>query len=658
MYKKIPRDKQGKIVDAVPSSYSPSKKVKDVTSMVMKDIDLGRRILTQSYPEFNDRSVIGEVNANQKAFNSYIPPRSDDPDESWRAQTVRPITRNKLISIAAHVVASILYPGVFAQNQRDQEDKDAAIVMRDLIEWVITNSNYERTFLQAIIAALTDPAAIIHTGFYEVMRKVKEMKEDGTYSEREILDEVLSGFAFYLVPCSELYIANIFEADIQRQRFVARRKLIEYDDAQLIYAKHNNFKYVKPGVRAVFSKEENTFYEISDTDLGDSLVEEVVYYNRAQDLELTFINGILMCAPDYPNQRQDKMYPFAKFGYELLNNGLFFYYKSAANKLGSDQELVDTMYNMVIDGTFLSLMPPSALYGSENVDASVYVPGTITSFRDPNTKFESIGPKSDLRAGLEGIGLIEKSMTESSQDNSQAGIGDNTERTAYEIGRLEQNAKTALGLFGKNVGFFVSDLGQLLLSDICQHLTVAQVMDITTPGGRMQFKSFVLPDKVEAGRKVTKRIKFTDQYFNDDEYSKEKLMDNSTKILEEEGDLDAETKIYMVDPQLFREMKYKITIEPDILTPRNKNLEKALNLEAYDRLVQNPLVDMDAITREFLLDVYKPGESDRYMSKGQPQTEEDPASKTGMKPKGVNNNLTGQITGSSSLRMLNANGGQ
>jgi hypothetical protein len=646
-----------KVLDET-SEYNPSDETKKVIQMVKFDMRQGRDVLERKYTEFNDRNVLEELNQNQANFNSYVPPRSDDPDESWRAQTVRPVTRNKLISIAAHVTAQILFPNIFAQNKKDEEDKAAATVMRDLIEWVIDNSEYSRKFIQAVLGALTDPVVVIKSEYAEVMRKVKEMREGGGYTVREMVDEVMSGFIYNLFPANEVYISNAYENNIQKQRFAATRRLIDYKEAEGKYGTHTDFKFVKPGKRNVFDVETSTFYYQIDNDMKDYLVEEVVYFNRALDLQLTFINGVLMCDPEYPIQRKDKLYPFSSFGYEYINNGNFFYYKSAANKLSSDQELIDTMYNMVMDGTFMALMPPMALYGSEEINSSVTIPGMVTSFQDPNSKLENIGPRSDLRAGLEAIGLIEKSMSESSQDDSRQGLAQGGERTAYEVAQLEKNAQIALGLFGKMVAFFVEDIGKLIVGDIIQHLTVGEVTELTTKNGIMAFRSFLIPNKQEKGKKVTRKIQFTNEDYNKEGYTPQELLDNSFKILEQEGGIDSETKIYKVNPELFRDLKFKVRVGADVLERPNKNLEKALNLEAYDRLIQNPLIDQEAVTRDFLIDVYKPGESNEYIKKApmnaapQDTMQDAVAAATPNQQKGVNQNMISQVTGGNSLKAL------
>jgi len=635
MYKELTLDAKGKVKNDA-SSYQPSKKVRAVTATVLKDYQQGISTRNKERKEFNNKNLVTEVDDNQKRFNSYIPPKSENPDESWRAQTVRPITRNKLISIAAHVTATVLYPATFAVDPDEKEDREAAVVMDKLIEWNIDNSNYTRNFVNSVITALVDPAVIISTEFAKVMRKVKMMKEDGSYSEKEIVDEIMSGWKANIIPCTELLIANIYEPDLQKQRFLIRNRKIDFEDAKLVYGGHQNFKYVKPGIKAVFDEGSQTFYDVYDEDLEDYLVDETIYYNRALDLQLTFVNGVLMCNYDYPNPRLDKRYPFVKGGYEPLNNGQFFYYKSAANKLGSDQDLVDTLYNMILDGTFLQLMPPMALYGMEEVDSSVMVPGMITSFEHPDTKMESIAPRSDLRAGLETISLVERSISESSQDNLRAGVGQAGDRTAREVMLLEQNARIALGLFGKMIGFMVEDLGELLIGDILQHQTVGEAKDIS---GKLAYKTFLLPNKSYNGRTVTEEVKFA---FPDDNKS---LTEEQYLILEAEGGLKGNKKLYQVNPEAFRDRKFKVKVSVDKLTPRSKALEKALGLEQYDRLIQNQIVDKTEVTRD-LVELYKPGKSDKYIKN---QSQSPMEAVEGGKQKGVNMNMVSQLTGNNSL---------
>jgi hypothetical protein len=80
--------------------------------------------------------------------------------------------------------------------------------------------------------------------------------------------------------------------------------------------------------------------------------------------------------------------------------------------------------------------------------------------------------------------------------------------------------------------------------------------------------------------------------------------------LKEEGGLEGDKKIYKVNPTLLKELKYKVIITPDVITPPSEYLEKVLNLELYDRAIANPLSDQKAIYQDLLLGSYEKTKQD------------------------------------------------
>ena len=58
--------------------------------------------------------------------------------------------------------------------------------------------------------------------------------------------------------------------------------------------------------------DKRTFYEQYDDELQSRLVEEIIYYNRQLDLQIVFVNGVIMTPHNEPNPRKDKNYPFAR----------------------------------------------------------------------------------------------------------------------------------------------------------------------------------------------------------------------------------------------------------------------------------------------------------------------------------------------------------
>lgn len=613
----LPYDKKGNIL-AEKSDYKPSKKAQQRRMQMLRDFQYGYETMNKPFAEFNDMSVIQRMNNDQKAFNIYQAPADADPDLSWKSNAIRPITRNKVISVAAHLTGAVIFPGVEAQNEQDEEDKDAAQVMRDLIEWANEQANYEKTFMYGVIAALVDPAVIINTEFAKSTRTVKEMNEDGTWTSKEVEDEIFSGFQDSIVPINELYINDIYESDIQKQGFLIRRRAIDYSVAMSKYGDNKSFqKYVRPGIQIMFNDRDGLFYQQYDESLRGRLVEEIIYYNRVEDLQLIFVNGVLLTDPDQPNPRKDKKYPFAKTGYEPINNGRFFYYKSLVFKMSTDQQVIDTLYRMVIDGTYLKLMPPAVVYGNETINASVMTPGTITQFGNSDTKLEPLNIANDLSAGYNTLDKVERSLSEgSAQDlaNVQGGTG---RVTALQIARIEENAKVMLGLFGRMIGFMVKEFGHLRISDIIQHLTVAEVDEITSESGEMKFRNFTISDKAGVGK--SRKIEF-DMNMPSDENGmadESEIENEQYNLFQREGGMDSKSQIYKVNPGLFRKRKFLIKVTPDTLIPPSASAIRELNIEEYDRAIANPLANQEAIFRDLLLAVY-PGTKenpDKYIMK-------------------------------------------
>jgi len=606
----LTRDKSGKILSPI-SDFRADKLTKDLMAIMQSDFAISSQIMTTPHKEFNNMTLIERQTLCQKKFNNWQEAQSDDPDLAWKSNAIRPVSRNKVISIAAHLTGSILYPLIAAQNDDQEEDKDAAKVMKMLVEWVNDNYDYAQTFVYSVIAALVNPASILHLEYCEVMRTIKEINEKGGWERKEVIDELMSGFVTSIVPLDELYIADIYEHNIQKQGWLFRIKAIPFDQAKKKYAGQKNINYVEPGLNVMFDETTDTFYEQYDENLRDRLVYEAIYYNRDEDLEIPFLNNIPIGDPERPNPRKDKLYPFIKFGFEPIDEGKFFYYKSLVDKTLPDSDLIDVLYQMIIDGTFLQLMPPTAIYGDETITSSVVTPGTITVLK-PESKINKLDVGGNLAAGHNTLQMVEDSLSESSQDPRQAGQSTKGSQTAFEVSRLEENARISLGLTGKMISFGVRDYGRLLVDSILQFMTVAEVGEIAG----LKYKSFLLPSKT--GMQKTKKVILDGEL--PDMSTEENDLIESYNILEEEGGKDGEREIYRVNPEIFRRRKFLIRINPESIIQPSEAVKKALNLEEYDRAVQNPLANQEEIFRDLLLGSYDATKNDvdKYITKPQP----------------------------------------
>lgn len=610
---RAPVNKKGEIT-AERSDYSETPEQNAVSSMILKHFILGSVNMYTPRVEFNDLSLVLRDQYDQMSFNTYQPNNGEawegNPQAAWRSRAIRPVIRNKCMSIAAHATARLIFPKVFAYNKDSEDQQDAARVMEDLMEWSGDISNYPYNALMRVIMALSSPASIGYTEYGEVMRSVKVEKNGAMWEEKRIRDEAYPCFMDTVVPVNQLYIQNMFEPDIQKQGWLIWRKVYSYSEAQNKYnGVYENFKYVRPGVQTIYDDANRTFYYVYDPNMRAEDVEEIVYWNKNLDLKIVMVNRVMLTAHDNPNPRLDKLYPFDKFGYEPINNR-FFYYKSLAFKLQHDADIVNTLYQMVIDGTFLAIFKPMINRGGEIIASDVIVPGAVTTFSDPQANLEAINVGSDLRSGLETLSVVEKSINESSQEPLQSGVSDKGTQTAFEISRLEQNANTVLGLFLQMIAKHVKDFGKLRLGDILQYLTVPEVAEIEG-NPELVYKTFFLKAPAKGAGK-NKKIEFDGEM--PDRMTFDEYMNKSYATKDEEEKKNME--LARVNPTLFRELQYMVTVSPDVLNPRSEDVERAFDLESYDRMVQHPEIFNPMETGKLLLQANKATKKnpDKYMA--------------------------------------------
>lgn len=593
-------DKNGNIIDAI-ADYAPSEAENQVRAMILRHFVLGTTNCYTPRVEFNDLSLVLRDQYDQMEFNTYQPNNGDPwegaPQTAWRSRALRPVVRNKCMSIAAHATARLLFPKIFAFNSDSESQEDAAQVMEDLMEWSGDMSNYPYIALMRVITALSSPASIGYTEYGEVMRLVKtERNDDGSWKEERIRDEAYPCFMDCVVPVDQLYIQNFYEPDIQKQGWLIWRKVYSFSEAQNKYGQfYDNFQYVHPGVQTIYDDANRTFYYVYDPNMRQEDIEEIVYWNKNLDLKIIMVNGIMLTPYDNPNPRQDKLYPFDKFGYEPINNR-FFYYKSLAFKLQHDADIVNTLYQMVIDGTYLSIFKPMVNVGGEIIASDVIVPGAVTTLSDPNADLRAINVGSDLKSGLETLQVVEQSITETAADQQATPPANGSTQTAYQISVIEQNANTVLGLFLQMIAKHVKDFGQLRMGDILQYLTMPDVSMIEDDP-ELVYKTFAVKSPTK-GLGQPKQIRFDSDM--PENITLDDYMGLSYDLLEEEEDKKLE--ISRVNPELFRELSYMTTISPDILNPKSQDLEDAYGLENFDRMVTAPsgMFDPEATARLLL----------------------------------------------------------
>ena len=104
---------------------------------------------------------------------------------------------------------------------------------------------------------------------------------------------------------------------------------------------------------------------------------------------------------------------------------------------------------------------------------------------------------------------------------------------------------------------------------------------------------------------MSKKIKFTDEFFGEQFDESDKEME-SFAIMEEEGGMDGAKRLAKVNPRLFRRLKFLVSVEPDALLPKTEAFERALKLEAAAQLINilGPSANREGIATDFVIDSF------------------------------------------------------
>lgn len=599
------------------SAYKPSKEVADFTALVQKDFQIGDDILNTPYVELNDMSVIERMNRDQRTFNAFVDENVEDPSEAWKWRGTRSKARNKAIAMHAQLTAGYIIPMFMAQNDGDEEDREFSDAMRDIVEWMVNNSNYRSSFLMVSMGMLVNPVTYLSAEYAQVFQTIKE-KTDKGYSKTEVLDEVLSGFQAPVYSADQILITNVHEQNIQRQRCIIKRRYIDYSEAEAKYGSHENWAFVQPGVRSVFSGEDGLFYDVKD-DEHPNLVEEAIYLSRRDDTEVPFVGGIYMGDSDveanpirHRDNRNAPKYNIVPFGYQRINEH-FFYYKSLMNGQYWDNQLLDAQYEVGMNRLFLDTNMPIAITGTDKVDGDIAFPGAVTSFENKDVKATAVLPQADMAAMFNGMATVEKSMEESSISDVSGGQQASPGQTATAIQTAQANAKILLQGVGKTLAESVVQVGALMADIAVQHLSVPQVEEIIGDSERIKYRSFILKDKTVDGKSVSRVIRFDESLLGREMTADEHKMEN-IKMLEASGYPDNEVDVIRLNPELFSRFKYLVSVVPERMFPKNEEYMQAMFTQLLTQTANNPYVSLEAMTRKTIYQFLR-GETEDVMQK-------------------------------------------
>lgn len=514
--------------DKIVPAYVPTPEETDVYNMVVEDLVKGRTAINKSYPQFNNRSLYDFIDDCEKRWNGYLPVASVLTQD--RSNIFLNLTRDKVISY----ISKLEFPKIkiIAVNKKsNKENIKFADALNDLIEYSNNAENAESEFNDSKVECSIKGTVVKYEGYLKSEQET-EVPDDfdtdtGKMKTKKQKRIVYDNAYQELVSLEDFYIANPYQPKIQKQPWVIWKTLTDLSEADREFGHYPKFKYVQGGNYTILA-DPTTFYR-SDmyTELKPWQVEIVRYYNKFKNKHVILINGVPVYNGVIP--RKDGNYPFSKGIHEPFNVK-FFWGNSLPNKIMGDQDLINTIWNMMVDKTYGSLMP----FGLSS-DLNDLVEDTIL---EPN-KIRKVGDINNWRfETLPGVNSGEQSMLQTAvnfmKDNSGVEGGGSSQspqggKVTMRQAMLKQ--QELMSKLGFSIGYledFERDRTELRLHTILQFYSIPKIEKITDEKGKdiekLMYREIVLPgSKLENGSEGTKVIKLIDNETANDSNKREKL---------------------------------------------------------------------------------------------------------------------------------------
>lgn len=443
--------------------------VKDVFTKFRKTADERNK----RFSNFDGRNLISYINDSTKRYITNIDER--EGLEDWQARINDQFTRNKVTAVLGKVV-SVLPIAQF--TPRGDEDVRKASILTDLYTYSEDKSDYEEFMVHFLLEAIVKGTAVGYEGVEYDKRKVRDVSGTGdeiTVTEREINETKL--FA-EVVPLEEFYPSSVSIRTIERMPYCFWRREYSYSDFISRFGYFANSKEVKPAGYSVNGEEKPFYVDYMTSNMNEGIVEVIRYYDIVSDQYVIVANGVWLnpIANEQicPMPFNHKKLPFFSIKFDFMAD--WFYGKSLPDKLGSIQDVLNVLTNMMLDQSFLTIFPPLLTSGFDSIEDDYLRPGRRTPVDTQGLPINQAITKLDLGVPTGWHQFILQYtrgiMEEASVDKVSQGIAGSGDRTtAQEIRVAAEGVAATLGLFGRLINYGLKQKASLRAKNILQFWT-------------------------------------------------------------------------------------------------------------------------------------------------------------------------------------------
>ncbi len=612
------------------SAYAPKKEEQASYMEVINDVIQGRTTIQKSYNQFNGRNLYDCIDDWSKRWNGYLPiPYTLTED---RSNMFINFTRNLVISYLSKVALQRPNIKIAAVNKKNNlSNLKFAEILHDLVEYSHNAENADSRFLESALECAVKGTVIKYEGYLR-MEQEEDVpdnfdSETGKLSTKKEKRILFDNCYQELVATEDFYIANPYQPDVQKQPWVIWKKITTENEAAAEFGHYSKWKYVKPGNYTI-ECEPSTFYRNQlYTELKGNQVEILRYYNRGKNKHVILCNGVPLFDGIIP--RKDGKYPFAKGIHEPFGND-FFWGMGMPQKIMGDQDLINTMWNMMVDKTYGSLMPFGLSSDLDDlVDDTILEPNKIRKVGDINNwRFETL---PGVNAGEQA--MLQSAITFIREDSGAEGGGSAGSQKGGKVSMRQamlkqQDAMTKLGFSSSYLEDFERDRTELRLGSILQFYSIPKIQKITGKGGKevedMVYRQINLDGtKLPDGRTGSKVIQLVDN--GSMTKDKVKKLADDLSVTEVMGEMSGTpTQALALSIDTFYDYNLRVQVVKASSYERNQMLDRAERLEYANwrlGLAQIAPCNADEIIR--YVDESYDIDSDRFKSQTQPQ--QDPA---------------------------------
>lgn len=590
----------------------------------------------RAYKHFNGKTLLEYIETNHSLSMGYV---EDIEVEEWQSNTSTNLIRNKFIAVLAFLLEQLIQPEVSARNGKYTDARAVARDIEEVLHEQMDKNKYFQKYLDILIEAVGQGTVFVDTGYRRTKRDIKDIEsfdpDTGKvkYKKKTITD--YEGLFLKIIPVHEMYLGNMFVKDMKDQPFIFRRTVMDYFEAKAIYGNYPEFEKVNPWTGATTATDDQPDYKLFDqSDLVAGEAEVIIYQCRISDEMAIMVNGVLITEVGDPLPYDHKDYTVAKGVFNPFPDTEIAYGKSLAQEQMFNQEVADTLINMIVDRSYLSLFRPLLTEGREEVTSDIIVPGSNTNVTS-DTKISAISgvgePVTQAEIGVfQLIQNLQEQATPQQAGNASSPEGGAV--AATQVLAQQQDAIRLMGLFGFTISFLIEDIMRLWMPNILQFEFTPEMNEKR----ELVYRSYFLKGRQVFDNKrrgvLEVRLSPVEEF-----PSKEQVYKEEEQYEKEAGE---PKMIRYLDPELIRDYEMVVKVQANPNPRGSKMLERAQEEQFFTKFINDPYMNQEQIRRG-LVELYDKDPED-YLVK---QTEREMAmAEQQQQGQGGSNQINAQIS--------------